>query len=59
MKKILKEKLMKSSLTKRKKDEVLTKLELDAIKDENYVKIMTDLGFRRFGNTTEFYVNFK
>ena len=59
MKKILKQKLIKSSLTKRKKDEVLTKLELEAIKDENYVKIMTDLGFRRFGKTTEFYVNFK
>jgi hypothetical protein len=59
MKKVLKEKLMKSSLTKRKKDEVLTKLELDDIKDESYVKIMTDLGFKRFGSSTEFYVNFK
>lgn len=59
MKKVLKEKLIKSSLTKRKKDEVLTKLELDDIKDESYVKIMTDLGFKRFGSSTEFYVNFK
>lgn len=59
MKKVLKEKLIKSSLTKRKKEEVLTTLELEAIKDESYIKIMTDLGFRRFGNTTEFYVNFK
>lgn len=58
--KILKEHLTKSSLTKRTKSEILDRLKIEEeIKDEIYVKIMTELGFKRFGNSTEFYVNFK
>lgn len=58
--KILKEHLTKSSLTKRTKAEILDRLNVEEeIKDEIYVKIMTELGFKRFGNSTEFYVNFK
>lgn len=58
--KILKEHLIKSSLTKRTKAEILCRLNVEEeIKDESYVKIMTDLGFKRFGSSTEFYVNFK
>lgn len=58
--KILKEHLTKSSLTKRTKAEILDRLKIEEeIKDEIYVKIMTELGFKRFGNSTEYYVNFK
>lgn len=42
--KILKEHLIKSSLTKRTKAEILCRLNIEEeIKDESYVKIMTEL----------------
>ena len=44
MKKILKEKLIKSSLTKRTKQEVLETLKIEEeIKDDVYIKIMNEL----------------
>lgn len=56
--KLLKEKLQASSLNRLSKAEVQERLNI-SVTDDVYIKLMTQVGYRRFGNTTNFYVNFK